>query len=295
MKVLVTGNKGFVGAATQRMLEERGHTVIGFDLLDRCDIRDKGQLDEIVGIHQPDRILHLTAVARFADADRNPIVAFETNSIGTRNVSRIASANHIPLVYASTGSVYMPVRGPMPISEEYPVAGNSIYGCSKLVGERYVKQSNSPWMILRYGHLYGAEKRGHGLIGGYLDAINSGRNPKLFGGEQTNDFMYIDDVAKANVIALTADLDKWNEVYNIGTGVELSAREAGDIVCEVFGYDGPVDVVPQRSVDPDRFVLDVKKAKTKLGYSADISFKEGLMKMKEIMGETRKTSHAVAS
>lgn len=289
MNVLITGNRGFVGAATQRALEALGHTVIGFDVFDGKDIRQKEALDEAIRGHRPDRILHLTAVARFADADANPVQAFEINCTGTRNVVRASSFHHIPLVHASTGSVYMPLKEKPPITESFPIAGNSIYGCSKVVAEGYVRQSRAPYIILRYGHLYGAEKRGHGLIGGYLDAIEQGRNPKLFGGEQTNDFMYIDDVVKANVLALDAAPDAWGEAYNIGTGVELSARDAGDIVCGVWGYDGPIDVVPQRSVDPDRFVFDVRKAKHKLGFEADFDFRRGLHEMRKHLGLSSST------
>ncbi len=288
MKILITGNRGFVGAATQRMLEARGHEVIGFDIADGCSVLTM-EIMRVVKAHQPDRILHLAAVARFADADKDPVTAFEVNTQGTKNVAECAQMHGIPLVHASTGSVYMPLRGEMPIPETYPVAGNSIYGCSKVVAEKYVQRLTSPWMILRYGHLYGAEKVGHGLIGGYLDAISNGRNPKLFGGDQTNDFMAIQDVVWANVCALEAPLEPgftsraWGEIFNIGTGVELSARAAGDIVCQVFGYAGPVDIVAQRSVDPDRFVLDCTKAERLLGFKAELSFHDGLMAMKRIL------------
>jgi nucleoside-diphosphate-sugar epimerase len=287
MKVLITGDRGFVGQATRRLLEAHGHVVYGYDVADGSNITNEYDLGQAIDAANPDRILHLCAVARFADADKDPITAFEVNVLGTRNVAEAAQKRGIPLVHASTGSVYMPVKQPMPITEEYPVGGNSIYGCGKAVAEKYVQRMTSPWMILRYGHLYGAEKVGHGLIGGFLDAINNGRNPKLFGGNQTNDFMYIDDVARANQYALECSLppgkSAWGETYNIGTGVELSAHEAGGIVCETFGYSGPVDMVPQRAVDPDRFVLEVSKARRLLGFDAEYDFRTGLEKMKQAL------------
>lgn len=285
MNILITGDMGFVGAATARMLKSRGHNVQGYDLQNGWDILNEFDFRHVLNQQGPiDRILHLCAVARFADADANPVMAFEVNTFGTQMVAKVASDLGIAVVHASTGSVYMPLRQPMPITEEYPIAGNSIYGCSKVVAEKYIQRMTAPWMILRYGHLYGAEKHGHGLIGGYLKAIKEGRNPKLFGGGQTNDFMYIDDVAMANVMALEFE-GAWNEVYNIGTGVELSAKEAGDIVCEVFGYNGPIDIVPQRSVDPDRFVLDCSKAEAVLGFKAQYDFRSGLKAMRAILAQ----------
>lgn len=288
MKVLITGDKGFVGLATRRLLEAHGHEVVGYDLADGCDIRDLDNFEITVANKKPDRILHLCAVARFADADKDPITAFEVNVLGTHTVAKMAEKYGIPLVHASTGSVYMPVKRSMPITEDFPAGGNSIYGCGKAVAERYVLRLMDmvPWMILRYGHLYGAEKRGHGLIGGYLDAINNGRNPVLFGGAQTNDFMYIDDVARANLYALESSMgDTWGQVYNIGTGVETSAEDAGQMVCHVFGYKGAIDRVPQRSVDPDRFVLDCGKARRLLGFDAQYDLRDGLLNMKRVLEE----------
>lgn len=283
MKILVTGDKGFVGTATSEALRQHGHEVVGFDIMDGCDIRDAKLLAEFVEQFSVDRILHLAAIARFADADRDPMAAHTTNVIGTGNVAAVASKLHVPLVYASTGSVYMPVSKEPPITEDFPVAGNSIYGCTKLLGEKYVQRSTAPWMVLRYAHLYGIEKRGHGLIGGFLDRIDRGLAPTLYGGGQSNDFTYIDDVARANVLALEASWDRWTEVYNIGTGEELSALAAGEVVCSAFGYSGDIDIREGRSVDPARFVYDTTKAAARLGFTARYSFAEGLADMRERM------------
>ena len=282
MKILITGDRGFVGTETKKQLTD--HEVIGYDLMDGFDIEDRTQFRDVVQSTRPDRILHLAAVARFADADANPKRAFQTNVIGTANVASVAKEFHIPLVYSSTGSVYMPINLEPPITEEFPGKGNSVYGCTKFMGEEYVREQN-PYIILRYAHLYGKEKRMHGLIGGFMDRINRGLAPTLYGGKQSNDFTYITDVARANVLALTAPWDKWNQSYNIGTGEELSAKEAGDIVCEFAGYEGDVDVVPQREVDPGRFVFDCTKAEVMLNFKAEFQFRDGL---KEMFDDIRK-------
>lgn len=278
MKILVTGNLGFVGTETQKLLEKEGHQVVGYDLMARGDIKDLGQFEATVLHHQPDRVLHLAAVARFADADANPRLAFETNVIGTMNVANVCKKHHIPLVYASTGSVYMPIKETPPIKESFKGMGNSVYGCTKFAGETYVQDCN-PFIILRYAHLYGKEKRMHGLIGGFMDRISRGLAPTLYGGKQSNDFTYIKDVARANLLALTAPWDKWNQVYNIGTGEELSAKKAGEIVCKVAGWKGKIEVKEQRTVDPDRFVYDCSKADVMLNFKAEFTFEAGLKDM----------------
>jgi nucleoside-diphosphate-sugar epimerase len=280
MRVLVTGDKGFVGSATRKLLEAQKHEVVGYDLMDGFDIRDLEQLQRVVNATLPNRILHLAAIARFADADADPRRAHETNVIGTANVTAVARRNHIPLVYASTGSVYMPIKQKPPITEDFAACGNSVYGCTKYLGELYVRDA-TPHIILRYAHLYGHEKRMHGLIGGFLARIERGLAPTLYGGKQSNDFTYITDVAKANVLALEATWDKWNQVYNVGTGEELSAEDAGRIICEAWQYEGKIEVKEQRTVDPDRFVFDCSKADRMLGFKADYDFRAGLEDMKK--------------
>src|SRR3990167_5953420 len=281
----MTGDMGFVGTETKKVCERDGIKVIGYDLMNGFDIRDAAQLAAIINHWKPDRILHLAAIARFSDADADPMLANDTNVIGSINVAAAAGANHIPVIYASTGSVYMPVKENPPITEHFRACGNSVYGCTKYIGERYFVRCSAPYIILRYAHLYGREKRMHGLIGGFLDRINRGLAPTLYGGKQSNDFTYILDVADAFVAALTSPWDKWRQIYNCGTGEELSAADAGKMVCEVFGYDGEINVVEQRTVDPDRFVFDCSKAERMLGFKAKFDFRSGLEDMKNAAGE----------
>jgi nucleoside-diphosphate-sugar epimerase len=294
MKILITGKKGFVGSETTRLLEEKGHEVIGYDIMDGFDIRDKEQLRNVLSrkneqkywdklgsarIAQPiDRVLHLAAIARFADADKNPRLTYETNMTGTKNVAEVCAELHIPLVYSSTGSVYMPIVEEPPITEEFRGMGNSVYGCSKYIGETFVRE-HTPHIILRYGHIYGKEKRGHGLIGGYWARIQRGLKPMLYGGDQSNDFVYIKDIAQANWRALTATWDKWNQVYNIGSGEELTAEQAGEIVCRVTGWKGGVEKKEARTVDAARFFYDPTKAEVMLGYKPEYSFERGITEM----------------
>lgn len=300
MKVLITGHLGFVGAETKRYIESieepnpgygtypdqtlsisptrQVHTVVGFDIMSGCDIRNAQQLDDVVTTERPDRILHLAAVARFADADKDPQLAFETNVMGTRNVGLVAKKHQIPVVYSSTGSVYMPIKQSGAITEEFEAKGNSVYGCTKFAGETYIKTLN-PYIILRYAHLYGKEKRMHGLIGGFVERIQRGLAPTLYGGKQSNDFTYIKDIARANFLALTASWDKWNQVYNIGTGEELTAEAAGTAVCKATGWEGQIEIKEQRTVDPDRFNFDCSKAEKMLGFKAEYSFEMGLADM----------------
>lgn len=288
MRILVTGSGGFVGTETVKLLEEHGHRVVPYDLMDGFDIREKRKMHTYIShmkeIGNIDRILHLAAIARFSEADENPMRAYETNVIGTQNVAELADAHGIPVVYASTGSVYMPIEQDPPITEDMTVRGNSVYGVTKALGEKFIQQMKAPWIILRYAHLYGREKRHHGLIGGFLQRIKRGLVPTLYGGKQSNDFTYIRDVAYANLLALTAPWDSWNNAYNIGTGEELTAEKAGEIVCRMSGYTGEIEKKTGRTVDPQRFVYDTRKAERMLGFKAQYTFEKGLKDMFRVEG-----------
>ena len=122
----------------------------------------------------------------------------------------------------------------------------------------------------------GKEKRYHGLIGGFLARIEKGAAPTLYGGKQSNDFTYIKDVARANYLAITASWDKWNQVYNIGTGEELTAEAAGELICKKTGYTGTIERKEMRGVDPERFVFDCGKAERMLNFKAEFNFEQGL-------------------
>jgi UDP-glucose 4-epimerase len=203
-----------------------------------------------------------------------------TNVIGTAYLARIAETLKIPLVYSSTGSVYMPIHQEPPITEWFPVAGNSVYGVTKLGGELEITASEDlPWIILRYAHLYGREKRDAGLVGTFVDRIQRGLRPTLYGGQQSNDFTYIDDVVQANLLALDAPDYAWEEVYNIGTGEEVTAKAAADAIADILEYREGFIEEPQREVDAPRFVYDVSKAEAKLGFKAQYTFREGLERM----------------
>ena len=282
MKVLITGDEGFVGSATREYLKELDNCeVIGYDLINGFDFTDEDQLRSVLGEHLPDRILHLGAVANFGEADKDPIRAYETNAEGTRLVAELADEFHIPIVYASTGSVYMPINDKPPITESFPIKGNSVYGCSKSVGELYVRRLPNPYIVLRYAHLYGRGKRKHGLVAGALERIKRGAQPRLYGGLQSNDFTYIDDVVQANYLALTAPSFAWHQVYNIGTGEEITAEEAMNEVCNVSRYSGEIKHETVRTVDAERFVFDISKARDMLGYDPKYKFHDGLVKMFE--------------
>lgn len=278
MKIIVTGSSGFVGSNTIKALKEKGYKVFNFDLVNGeggfvWDIRNRFQLAEV--IEEGDKVLHLAAIARFAEADKDPKLAFETNVLGTKNVAEICKEKGVErLVYSSTGSVYMPIEQEPPITEEFRAVGNSVYACAKNLGELYIKDTGVFYIILRYAHLYGEGKVGHGAIGGFIDRMKRGLAPVLYGGKQSNDFCYIKDIVQANLLAL--ETEKINEIYNIGTGEELSTEEVFSKMAKFFKYYKEFEHKPLRVVDPPRFFYNIDKARKELGFNPQFTFEKGL-------------------
>jgi UDP-glucose 4-epimerase len=274
---VVTGGLGFVGSHTSKALRELGYTVLDYDLKQGLDIRIFEQF--VTTVNEGDKVLHLAAIARFSEADADPINAIETNVYGTKNVAEACEIRGAErLVYASTGSVYMPIQQEPPITEKFRAIGNSVYGVSKYVGEEWVRNEcqETPYIILRYAHLYGEGKIGHGAIGGFIDRMNRGLAPILYGGAQSNDFTYISDIVQANILALEAPKKAFNQEYNIGTGHELTTEEVFIQLQKFFKYDKEFDRLEQRTVDANRFVYDISKSRKLLKYSPQFTFEEGM-------------------
>jgi len=275
MKVLVTGSEGFVAGHTIPVLEAAGHEVVRYDLKLGQDICD---IEQLRGMVEPGmKILHLAAVARFPEADANPVEAYRTNVGGTATVLRVAVEKGVErVVLASTGSVYMPVWN-VPVDEHHPVAGNSHYGFSKALAEKMLWLHKAPFVMLRYSHLYGKDKRHGGLIDSFVERVALGLRPVLYGGGQTSDFCNVKDVAKANLLALMTP--HLGQIFNIGSGREISTRDAAEVLRKVTGYKGDFELGEARVVDAARFYYDITKARSLLGYDPQWGFEEGLRDM----------------
>lgn len=275
MKVVVTGGSGFVGSHTIKALLQRSYQVFNYDLLGGYDIRNLGQLCSVV--EPGDKVLHLAAIARFAEADSNPILAMTTNVIGCSNVARCCAIRGAErIVYSSTGSVYMPIEQEPPITESFKAQGNSQYAVTKYQGELMIRNQTTPWVILRYAHLYGEGKIGHGAIGGFIARMDRGLRPQLYGGLQSNDFTFVEDIVQANLLAL--ETPRLREVYNIGTGEELTTEGVFTILSEIFKYRKEFEKLPARTVDPLRFVYDITKAQKLLGFYPKYNFRDGMQR-----------------
>ena len=288
MRVVVTGANGFVGLHTVRELLDAGYDVLAVDITDstlkarfkgdkRCEIATTNILDEDLKkiIKKEDKVLHLAAIARFDQARRSPQRAVKVNIEGTLNIIKACIEKKAErLVYSSTGSVYSH-NAPIPIREDAKREPDSIYGLTKKQAEEWIflYGENLPYIILRYGYIYGKDKD-WGAVGAFLKRLKQGKRPLIFGGKQTNDFIYIKDIVQANLLAL--ETEHTRQAFNIGSGRATSIKDVCELCIDAMGSNLTMEIKPARAFDFPVFVYDISKAQTLLNFEPKWNLSKGI-------------------
>jgi len=290
LKVIVTGANGFIGKNTIRDLLKKGYYVEAVDLVTeglkafsnkkRCVVHKMDILDEDFKdlIEMGDTVLHLAAVAKFDTAEANPQLAVRVNVEGTLNIIQACIEKKADrLVYSSTGSVYS-LDAPVPMREDAPREPSSIYGLTKRMAEDWIMfyGNRLPYVILRYGYIYGKDKD-WGAIGAFLKRLSNNERPIVFGGNQTNDFVYVKDVVEANRLALETQYT--NLAYNIGAGRATSIRDVCEYCIKAMKSDLKMKIEPARTFDYQIFVYDISRARTLLRFEPEWNVLNGITDM----------------
>jgi UDP-glucose 4-epimerase len=294
-RALVTGGAGFIGSHVAQRLLEAGHTVLVVDNLatgseanlpsdvqfSKTDITDEDRLEVAVSSFRPDVILHQAAQTLVAASASDPAFDAEINVIGTLNVVKAAArAGCSKLVFASSGGTVYGNPEQQPVSEEAPLRPISAYGTSKVAGENYVRvlcdQMGMAHSILRYGNVFGprdipASKH---VITAFLYALNSGEAPVIeWDGDQSKDYVYVGDVAEANLRVLDGGD---GEAFNVGSGTSVSVNQIFELVCSVMDVQTTAVRRPKRTGDVREFTLDCSKARSLLGWEPRTPFQDAL-------------------
>lgn len=288
MRVVVTGANGFIGLHTVRELLDAGYNVVALDISDsklqaefqgkkRCKIATVDILDKDLKhlMKQGDKVLHLAAVPRFDEASQNPQKTVRINVEGTLNVIRACMEKKAErLVYSSTGSVYSR-NVPVPIREDAAREPESVYGLTKKQAEDWIFYFSDrlPYVILRYGYVYGKGKD-WGAVGAFLKLLREGKRPVVYGGKQTNDFIYIKDIVQANLQAL--ETEHTRQVYNIGTGRATSIKDVCELCIKAVKSNLTMEIKPAREFDFSVFVYDISKAQTLLKFDPKWNLVDGI-------------------
>ena len=304
-RVLITGGAGLVGShiADQLVAEQPTEIVIldnfvrgrrenlawalanGPVRVVEGDIRDRTRVAE--AMRGVDLVFHQAAI-RITQCAQEPRLALEVLVDGTFNVLEAAvEARVAKVVAASSASVYgLAERFPTDESH-HPYANRTLYGAAKTFNEGMLRSfhdmSGLDYVALRYFNVYGPRMDVYGayteVLIRWMERIEAGEAPLIFGdGRQTMDFVYIEDIARSNILAARADVT--DEVFNVASGVETSLGELAARLAMAMGSDLRPEFGPERKVNAvSRRLADVRAARERLGFEASVSLDEGLRRL----------------
>jgi len=295
MNILVTGGAGFIGSQIADTYIKKGHDVIIIDNLStgvkeyinpsakfyKADINDSS-VDEIFKKHKIDVISHHAAQIDLRKSVDNPKFDINVNVIGSVNMLQYAVKYGIKkFIFASTGGAIYGEHDYFPADENHPVRPFAPYGINKYSVEKYLFYFNHAYgldyVILRYANVYGPRQNPHGecgVVAIFTEKIINGKEPLINGdGLQTRDYVFVQDVVNANVLALGKTKPA---VYNIGTSIETDVNYIFQSINKFAGKNfeekhGPAKIGEQR-----RSVLSYEKIKQELGWIPAIDIETGL-------------------
>jgi UDP-glucose 4-epimerase len=311
-KILITGGAGFVGSATADQLLDAGAAEIRvLDNLVRGNLRNlesakrTGRLVVIEGdirdidavdsaVEGVDYVFHQAAlrITRCAEAPRE---AIQVLIDGTSNVLESAVRHKVKkIVAASSASVY---GNPsyLPMDEGHPFNNRTLYGAGKIANEQmlrsYYEMFQLPYVAFRYFNIYGPRMDLDGVytevLIRWMDAIEAGQSPKIFGdGSQSMDFVFVEDVARANVAGLVSDVT--DEVFNVGMGVKTTLNELCHLLLKVTGSPLKPEYREARRVNNVQSRrAAIEKAEKMLGFRAHVDLEAGLKTLVQWRNETK--------
>lgn len=298
MNILITGGAGFIGSHVADHYIQNGHQVTILDNLStgkkefvnpqanfiEADIRDQQQIQEIIEQVKPEVINHHAAHIQVGYSVENPQHDADNNIQGLLNIMEAAKDHGLQkVIMASTGGA-MYGNKQTPFTEEMKEEPLSPYGVSKRAGELYLnyyhEQYQIPFISLRYSNVYGPRQNPHGesgVIAIFSEMIAEGKQPIINGdGTHTRDYVYVEDVARANLAALNSD---FVGELNIGTSLETSTNQVYQQVVDEFKVQMEPQHGPERPGEQVTSALDYSKAKEILDWQPRIEFDEGVRRV----------------
>jgi len=269
MKVLVTGDTGFVGTHLVKKLIELNHEVTGFSPDKGKDIRNYAEIEK--SVKGKDVVIHLAAQTDVRKSFENPKLDYEVNYQGTKNVVKACEKFGTRLIFTSSAAVYGNSRD-IPTHEDSPKLPVSFYGLHKLFAEKECERINP--FIIRPFNIYGPG--GHGAINKFTELIKNDKEIVLFNdGSHTRDYIYINDIVSALILGLKSKPG----VYNIASGKETSLKEVIDAISKELDKKPRIRYNIQKEGDAPRSVADITKAEKELKWCPKTQLKEGIKKI----------------
>ncbi|HEY2988934.1 MAG TPA: NAD-dependent epimerase/dehydratase family protein [Candidatus Binatia bacterium] len=295
MKIVVTGGAGFIGSHLVDSFIGAGHEVFIIDDLSSGDKRNLNpkarfhhmdlldpKIPALIGRIRPDVLNHHAAQMDVRHSVSDPVFDARVNVLGFLNLLEAGRASGLKkVIFASSGGAIYGEQEKFPASEDHPKRPASPYGVSKLTGENYLAYYHTtfgiPYVALRYANVYGPRqnfKGEAGVIAIFIDQLLSGRTPVINGdGKQTRDFVYVGDVAAANLLALDSTHIGG---LNVGTGVETDLLTLYEKIRRQVGSSTAATHGPAKTGEQMRSSLDASRARKILGWTTKTALDDGL-------------------
>ena len=297
MRILVTGGAGFIGSHIVEAYLAAGHEVV---VVDKLWLHGGGKLENVpAGVRfyptditspdlrdifereRPDVVNHLAAQASVKVSTDFPELDAKVNVLGLINVLESCRAFNVrKVIFASSGATYgTPTY--VPIDEDTPQRPESPYGITKMVAEHYLRyysaSYNLPYTVLRYGNVYGPRQDPNGeagVIAIFTNRLLAGEPIRIdWDGEQSKDYVYVGDVARASVLALDGGD---NRIYCIGTGIKTSVNELHRRLVRITGQETSIVHAPKRPGDLYLAYFSYARIHDELGWQPEVDLDQGL-------------------
>ncbi|MFC4737833.1 NAD-dependent epimerase/dehydratase family protein [Bacillus daqingensis] len=296
--IFMTGGAGFIGSHVAERLLARGDRVVVYDNFTtgsaanipagaeavEGDIRDKAAVQQAIAESKPDGIIHLAAQSKVGPSLEQPDMDLEINILGTVHLLESAKANGVPrFISASSAAVYGHAEK-LPIDETSATEPLSPYGTSKLAAEQYIQSYARLYPIrtaaLRFANVYGPRQTVEteaGVITIFCEALLAGKQPLIQGdGEQTRDFVYVEDVAEAVITAF--DHDDVSGVYNVSSETQTSINELLQELSHAANREFNPQYGAPRTGDIRHSYLSSEKLRQTAGWKPEVALAVGLQR-----------------
>ncbi len=299
MKILVTGGAGFIGSHLVDLLIGKNHEVAIIDNLStgqreninpkakflEADITDFEKIEEIFQNEKPEVVYHFAAQIDVRKSVSDPLNDARTNILAGLNLIGLAQKYGArKFIFSSTGGAIYGDTDRRPTTEDHSEWPLSPYGIAKLTTDKYLNYYHQihglKFISLRYGNVYGPRQNPHGeagVVAIFLNKMLKGDQPTINGdGLQTRDYVFVEDVARANLAALE-NFDKIG-IYNVGTGIETDVNQLFQEINKNFESKFQEQHGPAKLGEQKTSCLDASKIKKDLGWEPQVNFTKGIKK-----------------
>ncbi len=297
MRVLVTGGAGFIASHIVDAYLTAGHKVVIVDNLTtgqeininpkaqfyKLDIRDQ-ELLEIIRKEEIEVVSHQAAQVDIRRSVLDPVYDASVNVLGSINLLESCVKTGVKhFIFASTGGAIYGEQSYFPADETHPLNPMSPYGITKLTLEKYLSYYSNTYNLtytaLRYGNVYGPRqnpKGEAGVVAIFCEQMLAGKTPTINGdGKQTRDYIYVGDVVRANLLALENYQTVFNQAFNVGTAVETDVVAIFKTLQDELKTNYEQSHAAAKAGEQRRSVLNIDKAKEKLGWQPTVDLKAG--------------------